>query len=104
MNFYRIHAAGESLETLLNASRKDGWVADDESAESQPRGISCCETEDDMRTYIRMYSMCINKGDTLVRLSGSLSQDADRDQHAVRAIVSSYEVMGDAGKWLSSNI
>jgi len=101
MNFVRIHSASESLETLLNPARRDGWVASDEKAESQPRGISCCLEEDDLRSYVRMYSMAIQPGDVLVRLVGRLSADRDRDQGAVRAIVESYEVIGDARDWFS---
>ena len=98
--YYRIHSAAESLETLLDASRKDGWVASDETAETPPHGISCCGSLDDLREYVRYYSMSVRPGDRLVELTGRKSHDEDRDQYAMRAVVESYEVLGDAREWL----
>lgn len=100
VTFVRVHAAGESLETLLNPRRPDGWVASDETYEAQPLGVSCCDSLDDLRRYIRAYSMAVQPGDRLVLLTGRRSYEADRDHHASRAIVESYEVLGDAREWL----
>lgn len=102
MRCYRIHSGTESLETLLNADRKDGWVASDESAETQAKGISCCESLDALASYISMYSLNIQPGDVLVELVGQHSYDSDRDQGAVRLIVERFEVLGNAAEWLAS--
>lgn len=100
MAYYRIHRAGEALETMLDPTRKDGWVASDEAPETQPHGISCCADLDDLRSYVSMYSMNVQPGDLLVRVVGRQSWDSDRDQYAVRVIVERYEVVGDAREWL----
>jgi len=90
---YRIHDASEPLETLLDSSRADGWVASDEDYESQPRGISCCRTIGDLMRYARMYSMSAIPS-LLVELTGEYSDDDDRDEYAGRMIVTGYRVIG----------
>lgn len=100
--FFRIHSAGESLDTLLDPKRPDGWVASDEDLESQPHGVSCCETLEDLRRYVSYYSMSVGAGDRLVRLLGHGSYEHDRDRYAARAIVESVEVLGDAKEWLDA--
>ena len=102
--YYRIHSASESLDTMLDASRKDGWVADDEAPETQPVGISCCTSLEALRSYVRNYSMSVRPGDRLVRVVGSLSYDRDRDLSAERVIVESYEVVADAAAWLAGMV
>jgi hypothetical protein len=102
--YYRIHRASESLDTLLDSSRKDGWCADDESAETQPVGISCCADLDALRSYVREYSMSVRPGDLLVRVVGSLSYDSDRDHGAERVMVEGYEVLADAHAWLARSV
>lgn len=101
-SYYRIHRASESLSTLLDASRPDGWTCDDEAAATQPLGISCCASQDALRSYIRHYGMSVRAGDVLVRMTGALSGEPDRDQYAERAIVSGYEVVADAIGWVRS--
>lgn len=91
---YRIHNADESLETLLDPTRPDGWMASDESLKSQPHGISCCASIDDLMAYARMYSMSALPGARLVELTGEWSYDQDRDQGARRMVVRSYRVIG----------
>lgn len=90
---YRIHCKSESLETLLDPTREDGWVASDEDYETQPRGISCCATIGDLMRYARLYSMS-DVPAYLVELTGEWSSDDDRDEYADRMIVSSYRVIG----------
>ena len=84
--FWRVHPAGESPSTVLDVSRRDGWVASDESAETQPRGVSACLTLDDLRTYRDMYLMAVRPGDVVLELRGRIC-GADRDQHAERVEV-----------------
>lgn len=103
-SFFRIHSASEPLDTLLDPSRKDGWVADDEAPETQPIGISCCVDLEKLRRYVRHYSMSVRPGDQVVRLVGTLSDDRDRDENAERVIVESYEVLGDAQAWLRGDL
>lgn len=102
--FFRIHSATESLDTLLDPKRPDGWVASDEDLESQPHGVSCCETLEDLRRYVSYYSMGVRTGDRLVRLLGAPSYDQDRDRYAARAVVESVEVIGDAKAWLDEEV
>lgn len=91
---YRIHCADEPLENLLSPSRPDGWVASDESLETQPLGVSCCASIKDLMRYARHYSMSDLPGSLLVELEGDLSPEQDRDEHACRLIVRSYRVIG----------
>lgn len=98
-SYYRIHSGSESLETLLDARRPDGWVADDESLETQPLGISCCSTLAELAAYQRGYLMNVTAGDVLVELTGELSPDDDRDEHACRLIVESYRVICSGAAW-----
>lgn len=101
LTYYRIHRAGESLETVLDARRPDGWVASDEGGDGyvQPLGVSACASLEDLRRYVREYSLSIRPGDRLVALTGRLSYDEDRDLHACRVMVSSYEDLGSAKEW-----
>jgi hypothetical protein len=99
MSYYRIHSAGESLETLLDPRRPDGWVADDESLETQPLGISCCATLAALAAYQRGYLMNVEADDVLVELTGELSDDDDRDEHARRLIVNGYRVVCSGAAW-----
>ena len=98
-DFYRVHAKGENPKTVLDKNRKDGWVADDETPETQPLGISAADTLDDLSSYVHHYSMSIRPGDRLLGLDGKYSPDDDRDRYAVRAIVSSYKDLGPAEDW-----
>lgn len=86
--FYRIHSAAEPVETVLNPARPDGWVASDEDLATQPHGVACCDSVESLRRYIRLYSLTAQPGDVVLEMSGRYSHDDDRDQHAVRAIVS----------------
>jgi hypothetical protein len=101
MTGYRIHSADEDLEALLDPRRPDGWIADDESAETQPYGVSCCLSLRDLARYVRHYSLAPQPGDLLVRLDGDLGDD-DRDQHAARLVVDRYEVIGTASEFLAA--
>lgn len=101
MDYYRIHRANESIETILDPSRRDGWVASDEDGDDyvQPHGVSACATLEHLARYIRHYSMSLREGDRLVRISGRLSYDQDRDDWACRVIAESVEIIGDALAW-----
>jgi hypothetical protein len=81
---YRIHSGSEPAETVLDPRRPDGWVAGDEDLETQPHGISVCDSLEDLRRYIRTYSMSVRPGDRLLVLSGHICGD-DRDDWACRA-------------------
>ncbi len=98
---YRIHSADEPLDRLLDPARPDGWTADDESPETQPRGVSCCLSLRDLARYIRGYSLAPQPGDLLVELGGDLGDD-DRDQYAARLVVDDYEVLGQAEALLAA--
>ena len=77
---YRIHCADDDpLDSLLDPSRQDGWVASDESIETQPEGISCCASIAALMEYARMYSMSALPGSLLVELTGMWSADTDRE-------------------------
>lgn len=102
MEYYRIHKGSESLDTILDSRRPDGWVADDESYETQPMGVSCCQDLDTLARYIRHYGMCVRQGDVLVRVIGSLSYDRDRDLGVDRVIATGYEVLGCARTWVDT--
>lgn len=91
---YRIHSALESLESLLDPRRPDGWVAGDEDYETQPLGVSCCASIAELMAYIREYSMTAEPGSLLVELTGTWSPERDRDDHAARMLVTSYRVIG----------
>ena len=99
MSYYRVHSATESLETILDVNRPDGWVASDEDGESQPTGVSCCESLAELIAYCREYGMSIRPTDRIVRVEGSICDD-DRDSHAVRVAATSYRVVG-SGKALA---
>lgn len=107
--YYRIHTATESLETVLDARRPDGWVAGDESLESQPLGVSACESLQDLSWYCGEYSMAIRDDDRLVELVGTLSPERDRDDHAVRVLATGYRVIAtgaellEAIEWVDDN-
>lgn len=90
---YRIHDINEPLKNLLDSRRPDGWVASDESYESQPLGVSCCASIRDLMMYARHYSMS-DIPSLLVELEGDLSPEQDRDEYACRLIVRSYRVIG----------
>lgn len=101
--FYRIHPAGESIETLRSDARKDGWVASDENGATQPMGISACMSLEELRRYVVHYSMAVQPGDVLVRMVGRMSPDRDRDMNAVRCVgVTEVESLGDASEWLAT--
>ena len=95
MIFYRVHSADESPETVLDPTRPDGWVASDEGYETQPHGVSACASLGDLIRYCRTYGLAPQPGDVVLRLRGRVCGD-DRDQHAVRVEVESYEVVGSA--------
>lgn len=96
---YRIHDAREPLETLLDPTRPDGWVASDESYEAQPLGISCCQTLGDLARYARHYSMASGYESLLVELEGEIV-GGDRDEYATRMIVRSYRVIGHGHRFI----
>jgi hypothetical protein len=100
---YRIHSAGEALETVLDPRRPDGWVGGEVeeagAAYVQPHGVSACSTLEDLRRYVREYSMAVRPDDVLVELEGSYGGD-DRDRYACRIVVSSYRVVCSAHDWL----
>lgn len=98
---YRIHRGVESLDSLLDPRRPDGWTCDEERVETQPLGVSACSSEDDLRAYVREYSLSIREGDRLVRLRGRLSYDSDADRYAVRVMVERAEDAGCALRWLA---
>lgn len=103
--YYRIHRATESLDTILDPRRPDGWVAGDEGHDTQPHGVSACAGPDleHLRRYVREYSMAIQPGDRIVAIVGRLG-DEDRDDHAVRVIATSCEVVGDARSWYEAGM
>lgn len=86
--YYRVQSSKDPVANLLDVERADGWVADDESAETQPVGISCCDSLAHLADYIRTYSMRILSGDVVVELEGTYCAD-DRDQYATRVRVES---------------
>ena len=90
---YRVHAYGESLDSVLDHGRVDGWVASDESEDTRPSGVSACGSLSDLARYITLYSMNVEPGDTVLRLVGLVGPDHDRDQGAMRVLASSYEVV-----------
>jgi hypothetical protein len=100
--YYRIHPAGEALDTVLDPRRPDGWVASDEAYETQPIGVSACPSLADLASYARHYSLRPQPGDVVLALRGSLSPDRDRDARAVRVIADGYEVLGDARAMLAA--
>lgn len=95
--FYRIHSASESIDTVLDVTRPDGWVASDEGYETQPRGVSACASIGDLIRYCRTYGLTPQPGDVVLRLEGR-ECDRDRDQWAVRVEVESASVMGSAAR------
>lgn len=90
---YRVHEADEPLDTLLDPTRPDGWVASDESYEIQPHGISACGSIPRLAAYTVMFSMNIRPEDLIVLLKGNLG-DVARDQGEVRIVVAEYEIVG----------
>lgn len=99
MIYYRIHPSAEDPSTALDPERPDGWVASDESYETQPLGTSATESLNDLASYVSLYSLNVLPGDLILKLDGHLSPEPDRDQFAVRVIVESYEVLGFASDW-----
>lgn len=95
---YRIHDASEPLETLLDSSRPDGWVASDESYDAQPVGVSCCRTLGDLARYARAYGMS-DTPSVLLELTGEIV-GRDRDQWATRMAVTSYRVIGHGDRFV----
>ena len=90
-NTVRIHSFSDELSTLLDPRRPDGWVASDETYETQPYGVSACDNVRDLMGYIDEYSLCANDGDVLVGLVGD-SHPA-RDLYETRTDVASYTVL-----------
>lgn len=84
--YYRVHSADEAVETVLNPKRPDGWTSDDESTETQPHGVSVCASLDDLRSYIRYYSMNVQSTDRVIEILGVRCAD-DRDRYAARVEV-----------------
>lgn len=93
--YYRIHSADEAPETVLDPTRPDGWVASDEAYETQPHGVSACASLGELIRYCQVYGLAPQPGDVVLRLRGRVC-DEDRDQHAVRVEVESYEVVAPA--------
>ena len=100
MEGFRIHPAGENLSTVLDPKRPDGWVADDESYETQPYGVSAAASLSELAQYVSAYSMNISRGDQIMSVQGSLSTDRGRDEREIRIVVDSYEDLGPALPWL----
>jgi len=99
---YRIQRGDEPLEALYNPDREDGWVAGDETSQTQPRGISCCSSLEKLARYTRGYLMAVQPDDLLVQLCGEWSEDGDRDLDAERMIVTSAEVLYSGAVWLEA--
>lgn len=95
---YRIHRADEDVDTVLDTDRPDGWVASDESYETQPRGVSACSSLALLAKYVRHYGMQINEGDQLLEMSGTIAFE-DRDEYACRMVVDEVDSMGSALDW-----
>lgn len=103
--YYRIHSAFEPLDTLLNPSRPDGWVASDEGQHgdvTQPLGIPCCESLDDLARYVVHSGMAIGETDVFVELVGSFSGEDDRDQWATRCVATGARSLGLASEWATA--
>ena len=97
-SYYRIHAANEALETMLDAGRQDGWTAEGDIA---VKGLAVCDSIESLYRYIETYGMCVEPGDRLVRVEGRYA-GPDHDQHACRIVASEYELLGDAREWLDA--
>ena len=98
---FRIHDADEPLANLLDPYRPDGWVASDESRETQPEGVSCCETIEDLMRYVRAYGMSEQPGSLLVELTGDFC-GRDRDQWARRMRVRSARIIGRGDRLIAA--
>ena len=97
-SYYRIHSATESLETILDASRPDGWTMSDEAIVS---GLAVCSGLDALYRYIRDYGMMVSTGDVLVEVEGCYA-GPDHDPGACRITATGYTVLGDARTWLDA--
>lgn len=96
MGYYRVHRATESLDTILDPSRPDGWTMSDEPPVS---GLAVCSSIEGLYRYIREYGMTVEVGDVLVAVDGRYV-GPDHDALAVRVTAVGYEVLGDAREWL----
>lgn len=99
--FFRIQAHGDPADDLLDPERPDGWVADDESYEEQPLGVSACDSLEELAVYAMTYNMSIRPGDRVLGLYGRLSGERDRDPGVRRVVVEDYVDIGDAVTWLT---
>lgn len=88
-----MHATDEPLSTLLNPTRPDGWVASDETYETQPNGISACDSISALVSYSAMFLMNIQPDDRIVQLKGSWGDEAATPYES-RIVVAEYEVIG----------
>lgn len=93
-----MHAATESLETILDANRPDGWTMSDEAPVA---GLAVCTSLESLLGYIRDYGMSVGAGDVVVRVEGTYA-GPDHDAAAARCNATSYEVLGDAREWLDA--
>lgn len=78
-----------------SSTRPDGWVASDEAYETQPHGVSACQSLGDLIRYCRTYGLTPQPEDVILRLEGSIC-DRDRDDYAVRVEVERVAVVGRA--------
>lgn len=97
-SYYRVHAANESLDTILDPARLDGWTMSDES---EVGGLAVCTSIEALSQYVSTYGMSVVAGDRVVRVEGSYA-GPDHDAHACRCNAVSYEVLGDARDWLDA--
>lgn len=73
---YRVHPAGEPIETCLDARRADGWVAE---GDRQLPGVACCASISALARYVRQYGMDVRPGDVVVEVSGHMAATGGMD-------------------------
>jgi hypothetical protein len=96
---YRIQSAAEPVTALLDPSRTDGWVASDESAETEPDGVSCCDSIADLAAWVRYYAPRIDVTDRIVRVHGR-SLGEGRDRYETRVQPTAVDETGIPATWL----
>lgn len=96
---YRVHPAGEPIETCLLSDRPDGWVVE---GDRQLPGVACCRTLVDLANYVKIYGMDVAPGDLVVRVEGYSPVDGGIDDREVRIEGTSVELIGNALEVLAS--
>lgn len=71
---YRIHPAGESIETCKQVDRPIGWAM---GGEEEGSGVACCSSLGALATYMLQYSMDVRDEDTLVEMDGYQTREGD---------------------------